>query len=163
MNVNIFNKVPYLRTSRAFPEDANQLSIEVTKAYIDIANTVNNRTISIFPTTNPAVTGESWFITSQKQQTLRKTYAFTSTASINHGISVKDTNQFTRCFGSYTDGTNSFGLIWGTSSATTIPGQISFYVTSTQIVFVVDGAAPALSKGRITLEWLVPIQPNKLV
>jgi len=50
--------------------------------------------------------------------------------------------------------TNSYGLIFGSNSATTIPGQISFYITATQIIFIVDGAAPALTSGRIVLTWL---------
>lgn len=151
---NIINQVPYLRTSREFPyEDAKQLSVEVNKSYIDIANAVNNRTISIFPTSRPALTGESWFLTSnQRQQTFRQVYTFTTTASINHGITVLDPNQFTRCFGSYTNGTNSFGLFFASSVA--IAGQITFYITSTQIVFLVGAGAPALIAGKITLEWL---------
>lgn len=150
---NIQNQVAFLRTSRTFPQnDAHQLSVEIDRAYIDIANTVNSRIIGLFPTNFPAITGESWFPTSVKQQTLRQIYTFTSTSSINHGVNVTDTNQWTNCFGSYTDGTNGYGLIWGTSGA--IPNQISFYLTSTQIVFVVDAGAPALSSGRIVLTWL---------
>lgn len=150
---NIVNQVAYLRTSREYPEDLHQLTVEVNKSYVDIANAVNNRTISIFPTNRPALTGESWFLSSnQRQQTFRQVYVFTSTSSINHGISVLDPNQFTRCFGSFTDGTNSYGLFFASSTA--ISGQITFYLTSTQIVFVVDAGAPSLTAGRITLEWL---------
>lgn len=153
MSTNVINQVAYLRTSREFPESAHQLTVEVNKAYVDTANAVNTRIIGIFPTTRPAITGESWYlIGNQKQQTLRQVYTFTTTTAINHNVNVVDTNQFTRCFGSYTDGTNNFGLIFGTSVA--IAGQISFYITSTQIVFVVGAGAPALTKGRITLEWL---------
>ncbi len=150
---NVVNQVAYLRTSREFPENASDLTVEINRAYVDIANAVNNRTISIYPTNRPAITGESWFlIKNQRQQTFRKVFTFVSTASINHQIQVPDINQFTRCFGSYTDGTSSFGLIYATSVA--IAGQISFYLTSTQIIFEVDAGAPALTQGRIVLEWL---------
>jgi hypothetical protein len=150
---NIVNRMPYLRTSREFPEDLHQISIEMNKSWVDIANAVNERTIGIFPTVFPALTGESWFIdNNRKQQTFRRVYTFTSTASINHGITVIDPNQFTRCWGNYTDGTNSFGIIWATTMA--ILGQITFDITSTQIVFNVGAGAPALTKGRVTLEWL---------
>ncbi len=153
MSSNVVNAVAYIRTSREFPEDLRQLTVETNKAYIDTANAVNVRTIGIFPTTRPAITGESWFlVNNQKQQTLRQTYAFTSTTAIDHMITVSTPNQFTRCFGSYTDGTDSFGLIFGTSVA--VAGLITFYITSTQIVFVVGAGAPALTSGRITLEWL---------
>lgn len=153
MSSNVVNQIPYLRTSREFPEDLRQLTVEVNKSYIDTANAVNNRIISLFPTNRPAITGESWFLTNnQRQQTLRQVFIFTTTTAITHLISVTNPNQFTRCFGSYTDGTNSYGLIFGTSVA--VAGQILFYVTSTQIVFVVGAGAPALTAGRITLEWL---------
>ncbi len=153
MSSNVTNQMAYLRTTRQFPQEINQLTLELDKAYLDIANVVNNRIIGMFPTNRPAITGESYYLVSnQKQQTLRQVYTFTSTASINHGITITDPNQFALCFGSYTDGTNSFGLIFGTSVA--IAGQISFYITSTQIVFLVGAGAPALTRGRIVLSWL---------
>lgn len=153
MTSNVVNQIAYLRTSREFPEEIHQLTVEINKSYIDTAAAVNNRVIGIFPTTRPAITGESWFIrNNQRQQTLRQVYTFTATTAITHGITVIDPSQFTQCYGSYTDGTNSFGLIFGTSGA--IPNQISFYVTATQIVFVVGAGAPALTSGMIVLTWL---------
>ncbi len=153
MSTNIVNQVAFLRTSRSFPEESQPLSVEIDRAYIDIANSVNTRIIGIFSTNRSSQTGESWWINkNQRQQTLRQVYLFTSTSAIDHNINVLDPNQFTRCWGSYTEGTNSFGLIWGTSVA--INGQISFYVTSTQIVFVLGSGAPVLTNGKITLEWL---------
>jgi len=143
---------PYLRTSRDFPPDEQALRMELNKMYIDVANSVNARTVGLFPTNRPAVTGEEFFLTTQKQQTLRQVYQFTSTASINHGVMVTSPNQFTSCYGSYTDGMNSYGLIFG--SPTSVPGQIFFYLTSTQIVFSVGVGSPSLSSGRIILQWL---------
>lgn len=153
MSSNIVNQVAFLRTSREFPQDIDKLTLQINKSWVDIANAVNSRTIGLFPTTRPAITGEEWFLVSnQKQQTLRQVYTFTSTSAINHGISVTAISQFTRCFGTYTDGTNSYGIIWGTNVA--IAGQISFYLTSTQIIFLSGAGAPALSSGKIVLEWL---------
>lgn len=150
---NIINKTPYLRTTRSFPEDIIQLTVEVNKSYVDVANAVNNRTISLFPTLRPAQTGESWFLVgNQKQESFRQVYTFTSTASINHGITVNTPAQFTDCYGSWTDGTNSYGLIFGTNTA--IAGQISFYLTSTQIVFELGAGHPTLTQGLIVLQWL---------
>jgi hypothetical protein len=146
---------PYLRNQRDFPpDDMKALAVEIDKAYIDIAQRVNERTIGVFPLNFSVATGEKWYITgsSSGQQTLRQVFTFTGTTSITHGIRVSSTNSFTNCFGSYTDGTNEYGLIFGTSVA--ITGQISFYLTSTQIVFVVDAGAPALTSGRIVLTWL---------
>lgn len=155
MSANVVNQVAYLRTSRDFPfDDAKQLAVEANKAYVDTANAINNRTISIFPTNRPAINGESWFLTGNlRQQAFRQVYTFTTTANIPHGITVIDPAQFIRCFGSYTDGTNSYGLIFGSNTAT-IPGQISFYITSTNIVFEVDAGAPAVTNGTVVLEWI---------
>ncbi len=152
-NPNIVNQTPYLRTSRDFPEESHQLSVELERAYIDIAAKVNERIIGIFPTNRPAVTGSSYYLTGQtRQQELRQVYVFTSTASINHGINVINPNQFTGYQGTYTDGTNSYGLIFGSNTA--IAGQISFYLTATQIVFVTGAGAPTLTSGTIVLSWL---------
>lgn len=152
MSTNFINQVAYLRTSREFPEELHQFTVEVNKTYVDIANAVNVRTIGIFPTNRPAQTGESWFITSSRQNTFRQLYVFTSTAAITHNIPISQISRMTRCFGEYTDGTNWYGLINGTSVA--IAGQILFYVTPTQIIFVVGAGAPALVRGNIVLEWL---------
>ena len=153
MSTNIVNTVPYLRTSRDFPLDVHQLGIEVNKAYIDIANAVNNRTISIFPTVRPSLTGESWFLgKAQRQQTFRQVYTFTTTAPIAHNITFDEISQFTRLYGQFTDGTNWYGLIAGSNVA--IAGQISFYLTPTNITFLTGAGAPALTSGNIVLEWM---------
>lgn len=154
MSSNVVNQMPYLRTSRDFPEEIGQLTVEVNKAYVDIGNAVNNRTISIFPTMRPAINGESWFLTgNQKQQALRQVFTFTSLAPITHRIQVIDPAQFIRCFGSYTDGTKTYGLIFG-NIGTPIAGQIVFDITSTVIEFVAGTGAPAVTKGTVVLEWI---------
>lgn len=152
MTTNIINQIPFLRTSRNFPLEPQPLAVEVNKSYIDIANAVNARTIGLFSTDVPSITGESWFISSRRQQTLRQIYTFTGAGSIPHGINVPDIAGFTRCWGSYTDGTNWLGVIWTTTVG--IAGQVTFYVSPTNIVITVDGAAPAVVSGTIILEWL---------
>lgn len=153
MSTNVVNQVAYLRTSRNFPVEVEQLTVEVNKAYVDTANAVNNRIISIFPTNRPAINGESWFIrNNQRQQGFRQVYVFTTTANIPHGINFATVDRFTRNFGEFTDGTNWYGLINGSNVA--IAGQISFYLTPTDIVFLSGGGAPALTRGNIVLEWL---------
>lgn len=154
MSSNIVNQVSFLRTTRDFPtEDPEQLSVECNKAYLDTANAVNSRIIGIFPVSRPAVTGESWFFTNQKQQTLRQVYDVTSTTSIAHGLTLSQIPRFTRLYGNFTDSTNWYGFIPGTPNLA-IPGQIVFYLTPTNIVFVVGAGAPTVSKGQVVLEWL---------
>lgn len=153
MSSNVTNQVAFLRTSREFPAEIKQLTVEINKAYLDTANAVNNRTISIFPTNKPAINGESWFVNgNQRQQALRQIYPFTTTANIPHGIRVVTPAQFVRGFGTYTDGTNSYGLIYGSNVA--IAGQISFYITATNIVFLSGAGAPVVTSGLVIIEWL---------
>lgn len=161
MSANVVNQVAYLRTSRNFPEDLRQLTVEVNKVYIDIANAVNERTISIFPTNRPAITGESWFVDrNRRQQGFRQVYTFTSTANIPHGINFDEVFSFVRCWGTYTDSAtgNWYGIIHGTTVA--IPGQITFYLTPGvsptfgDIVFLLGAGAPPLTYGQIVLEWI---------
>lgn len=157
MSANVVNQVAFLRTTREFPEEIHQLCVESNKAYVDIANAVNNRIIGIFPTNMPAITGESWFPTNQRQQTLRKIFILTSTASIPHGLDkiYSSIVYFTRNWGEFTDGTNWYGLIHGSNVA--IAGQISFYVDPININFVVGAGAPVFSKGILILEWMSQI------
>ncbi len=153
MSSNVVNQSPYLRTTREFPEQIEQLSVEVNKAYVDTANAVNNRTISIFPTSRPAINGESWFINNnQRQQAFRQVYTFTTTANIPHNIKNVVPGQFVRGFGEYTDATNTYGLIYGSNVA--ISGQLGFYITSTNIVFTIGAGLPTLQSGIVVIEWL---------
>lgn len=149
---NPINSVAYLRTSREFPNDLDQLCVEVNKTYLELAQAINVRTIGLYSTNRPSITGNSYFLTSSRQQTLRQVYTFTSTTAINHNILNINPSMFTNCYGNYTDGTNGYGLFFATSVA--IAGQITFYVTATQIVFVVGAGAPVITSGRVVLEWI---------
>jgi len=156
MSTNVVNQVAYLRTSRTFPNDLNQLAVETNKAYVDTANAVNNRTISMFPTVRPAINGESWFITAnQKQEAFRQVYKFTTIANIPHNVKNVVPGQFVRGFGEYTDGTNTYGLIYGSNAIAGIAGQLVFYISPTNIVFIPGGGTmPAITSGLVVLEWL---------
>jgi|BogFormECP03_OM2_1039629.scaffolds.fasta_scaffold00001_26 hypothetical protein len=147
---NIANPLAFVRTTREFPRDINELAREMNRGWIEIAGAVNNRTIAVYPTNKQAQTGESWFLENNvRQRTLRQVYTFTTNAAINHGITVVDPNQFSRCWGSYTDGTNSYGITWANTN--TIAGLPTFYITSTQIIML---QVTPITAGRITLEWL---------
>ena len=161
MTTNVVNQVAFLRTTREFPEEMHSLTVEVNKTYVDIANAVNNRIISIFPVNRPAITGETWFVTSNlRQQSLRQVYTFTTTADISIGFKINRISEFTRCWGEFLDAStgNWYGLIFGSNFA--IAGQISFFIattgstTSDVIRFLVGAGAPTLTKGKIVLEWI---------
>lgn len=76
MTSNVVNQTPYLRTSRRFPEESKDLVQELSKSYLDTALAVNARTIGIYPSNNPAVTGNIWYFNGLKHQTLRKIFPF---------------------------------------------------------------------------------------
>lgn len=149
-------QVPYLRTSREFPEDIKRLTEELNKAYIDTANAVNNRTISIYPTLTPSATGENWFISGQRQQTLRQIYTFTAAGSILHNINVPAIFGFTNIYGTFTNGTNWYPLPY--VDVVNANNQVNVIVTPTNIVITAGaGAPPAITKGFVVLEWLSQI------
>lgn len=148
-------QAPFLREQRQFPsEDIKSLANQVDQAYIDIALKVNARIVGTFAVGNALITGESWFLSGQprRQQTLRQVFTFTGAGNLPHGINFASVSSFTRGFGSYTDGTNWYGVLFASSVA--IAGQVSFYVTPTNVVVLVDGAAPAPTTGLLVIEWL---------
>jgi hypothetical protein len=154
MTVNI-QTAPYLRQQRDFPpDDSKALAVQVDRAYVDIAASVNARTIGLFALNTAVVNGESWFLkgSSQQQQALRKVFQFSSAGSFAHGINFSGVSFISRGFGTYYDGTNYYGVIFGSSTA--IAGQISFYVTPTNIVVLSGAGAPSITSGILVLEWV---------
>ena len=154
MSTNVLNNSPYLRTTRNFPQEAQPLAVEVNRSYLDTAEKVNDRIIGIYPTSRPVINGESWFVSkNRKQQALRQVYPFTAAGNIPHGIAWASVSFISpNSYGTFTDGTNWYGAIYASSTA--IAAQISFYVTSTNIVVLAGAAAPSIAQGYINLEWV---------
>lgn len=160
MSTNFINQVAYLRTSREFPEELHQFTVEVNKTYVDIANAVNARVIGLFPVNRPAQTGESWYFTTSRQQSFRQVYPFKTSANIDIGFKISSVGKFSsRSYGAYTDALgNWYGVIFGSNVA--IAGQLSFFIlktvspTTDQIMFEVGAGSPAISSGYIVLEWI---------
>lgn len=146
---------PFLREQRQFPnEELRELSNQVDHAYIDIAQKVNARTIGTYAPNFQISTGNRWFLSgsSTSQQTLRQIYMFTAAGNIPHGINFAAITNIPIGFGDFTDGTNYYGVIYGSSVA--IAGQVSFYVTPTNIVVLSGAGAPAIVSGTVVLEWV---------
>lgn len=153
MTITTINQNPYLRTSREFPEDLHMLTVEVNRTYLDIANTVNARTIGLFPTNRCANTGESWYIASNKrQQSFRQVYqlgnAFTN---FDHNLDLESVSTFTVIRGIGYDGTNYYPLPYIGTAANQ---NVGLRVNSTQVQFLTGGAPPTIVSGFILLEWL---------
>ena len=149
-------QAPYMRLQRSFPNDNMQaLTVEIDKFHVDAAIKINSREIGTYATGFQVVNGQQWIITGQanKQQALRQLYTFTAAGSIAHGINWSGVALISPLsYGSFTDGTNWYGAIYASSTA--IAGQVSFYVTSTNIVVVSGAGAPAITSGYINLEWV---------
>ncbi len=153
---DFLNKAPYLRSQRQFPnDDLKSLSNQTDHAYIDIAQKVNQRIIGTYATNFQVITGEGWFFDGSHnlRQSLRQVYTFTAAGNIPHEINWPGLYAVSpRSYGTYTDGTNWYGVIYGTSGGA-IPGTVEFYVTPTDIV-VQNAGAPAIVSGFIDLEWI---------
>jgi hypothetical protein len=147
---------PYLREQRQFPfENVTDLAGQVDQAYIDIANKVNVRTIGIYATNFPIITGDSWFLNGQpnRQQSLKQVYPLIGLGNIPHGINFASVSQVSaNSYGSFTDGINWYGAIY--ASNVPIAGQVSFYITPTNIVVIAGAGAPTITNGSIILEWI---------
>jgi hypothetical protein len=152
MTANVINRSPYLRTTRDFPVESEKISQELDKAYLDIANAVNLRTIGIFPSNKPVATGESWYyFENRKQQSLRQIYNLNSFVSFNHGINFTSVANFSKITGTLFDGTNYYPLPYVSPVAAEC---IGLYVTPTQVIINAGGSAPSFSSAIIILEWL---------
>jgi hypothetical protein len=151
---NIVNRTPYLRTTREFPEEMHQLTVEVNRSYLDIAQAVNARTIGIYPTVNPAITGNIYYLKANRPQySFRETYVFTSAGPIPHNIDLTRIFGFVSITAMFTDGTKWYPLPYvGVVSAT---NQINVTIDSTNINITAGGGTPpSIVSGLITLEWI---------
>jgi hypothetical protein len=139
-----------------FPNDeAKSLASQMDKAYIDIAIKVNNRIIGNYAVNFFSVTGEKWYFSgsSTTQQSQRRVYPFTASGNIPHGLTWSDVSSISpRSYGTFTDGANWYGCIYASNTA--VAGQVSFYVTNTNIVVLAGAGAPAITSGYIVLEHL---------
>lgn len=156
MSANVVNTTPFLRTSRSFPEEIKPLLVEIDKAYVDIANVVNARTIGLFPTTRPAVTGNSFYLANnQKQQSMRQAYnvpAIAAGASTSIPYTTQGFTQFAAIYGTcITDVVDYRPLPY---PSTTANANIEVKVTSTNIVITVGAASPNITSGFIVIEWI---------
>lgn len=152
----VANPVPYLRTSRNFPEDLRQLSIESNRSYIDIASAVNARTIGLFPTTIAVITGDSYYLSNNsRQQSLREVYVGTTiTAGTSHSVphGIQSLTQFSRIYGTCVTSLPDYRpLPYASTAANT---NIDLRVDSTNIIISVGAGSPNITSFMIVLEWI---------
>lgn len=156
MTVPIKNPGNFLREQRKFPEEAQPLSVEIDRAYTDIANKMNSRTIGSYGLNERTSNGETWFIGGKKHNGLRKLFAVpglipAGSVTIAHGLSLTEIFSFTRIQGTFTNGTNWYPLPFEGAGAA---GNIGAYLDPTNIVITAAASAPTISSGYIVLEYL---------
>ena len=152
MATNIANQVPFLRVQRLFPQEMQQLTIEVDRSYTDIASAVNARTIGIFTTNNSVQTGETWYQNGIRYEGFRRFYPFTAAGNIPHGINTDNIFAFVKIYGTYTDGSNWYPLPYVDTAL--VANQVSISVTPTNIVITAGASSPPITQGYLVLEWL---------
>lgn len=159
MNTERQNRSAFLQTQREFSDKVNTLSLDIFRAYVDIAQKVNDRIIGVFAKNRSVITGESWFLTSVPLQTQRQIYEFSAAGNIPHGLNLSGILGFTRIFGTFTDGSNPTTANWYPLpyvDATSATDQIQVVVTPTNIVITAGGGSPpSIVRGFVVLEWLV--------
>lgn len=155
MTSRIASQIPYLRVQRTFPEESQELSVEIDKTYIDIANAVNQRTIGTFSSDITFATGEDWYLppNGTKMHALRKVYVITGAGSYPHGINFNNITSISRIWGTFTDGTNWYPLPY--VDATAANNQIQVVVSPTNIVITAGaGTPPTITSGLVVIEWI---------
>lgn len=134
---------------------------EIDNAYVDTAIAVNARTIGIFPTRRPIVTGESWFIdNNNKQQTIRQIYRFGPIASgteldIPHGI--KNFTEFTKIYGTVVTTAIDYRPLPYVDPITLTTGMTILVgiIGGVGVIRIILGAtAVPVTRGLVILEWL---------
>lgn len=143
---------PYLPINQTFSEDDKQFLIQITNRDRDMARGVNIREIGIYDLTQ-VPNGQQYFNPNNvqiKRGAFRKVFTFTATGNIAHGITGLTQ---VMAYGEFTDGTNFYGAIYASSVA--IAGQVTFYVSPTNIVIQAGAGAPSITSGVIVLDYLL--------
>lgn len=153
MNTAQYNRSPFLQSQRDFSDKVNTLSNDIFRAYVDIAQKVNQRVIGTYTSNRPSITGESWFLSSIPLQSQRQMFPITTATSYPHGLDLTQIVGFTKIYGTATDGTSWYPLPYVDASSAT--DQIQIVVTSTDIVLTAGGGSPpSITEGYVVLEWL---------
>jgi len=141
----------FLPINQTFSEDDSIFLQQVTNRDRDIARYINIRDIAIYDLIE-VPTGQQWFNpanTQIKRNGFRQVFTFTAAGSFAHNITGLT---LVTAYGEFTDGTNFYGAIYGSNVA--IAGQVSFFVTPTNITVLSGAGAPAIVSGVIVLNYL---------
>lgn len=154
---SITNNVPYLSTTRSYPEEPTKLRNELTRSWTELSNTINQRTIGIFDGAQ-IITGEQWGTAADgetKKQSVRQIYYFGAVAAggsevIPHGFAT--ISMITKLFGSVVTAAPDFRPL--PYVALTASNQISLLCDNTNITVSVGSGSPNVTSGVVVLEAL---------
>ncbi|MDE1970959.1 MAG: hypothetical protein KGI50_05285 [Patescibacteria group bacterium] len=153
MTLPTTKSAPYLRLQRQFPsDDIHSMSIEMNRAWIDLALKVNARTIGTYSQGNPSATGNTYYYSGKSLPSQSQLYLYTGSATIAHGISVSTATKFVRIYGTLTDGTNWYPLPY--VDVTDVTKSMTVNVDSTNINVTLGASAPSVTSGYVVLEWI---------
>lgn len=161
-------QVPYLPTSRQFPEEAKELNGVLSKSYVEIAQAMNRRTIGAFNTFQ-VVTGDQYYSTTnnnvhnpiQFRQAYRKVFPFGAiaqgaTLTIQHAITgiVQTVHLYGNCITDVSvDATGKYKPIPYVSL--TLNRQIQLFMNDTIITIANGAGADNILSGTIIVEYLL--------
>ena len=144
----------FLPLYKQFPvDDPRNLERQLVNSYQQIANLVNNRTISTFET-NVIDNGERWFPKpgSNAMRSGNRLVVQVSDATLTVMHNISNIIQVTRLYGTFFDGTVWWPLPYVDVASAT--NQINISVSSTQIVVTKGaGSPPSISNGLVILEY----------
>jgi len=159
MVTNTINQLraPFLESTRDFPEDPKEMSSVLNRVYVDIANQVNIRTISVYPQNKPISTGETWYLANNKRyQSYRQIYTFTSLNVGDNLIphNIQNIVQFTKIYGTLVSSVTPFYRPLPYLDVVTLTNGFSISVDNTNIHIVRGATASPTTNGIIVLEFL---------
>lgn len=162
-------QIPYLVTSRNYPEDDVELRSVLSKSYVEIAQAVNRKTNGTFNTFQ-VVTANQYYSTTnndihtpiQFRQSYRQIYPFGAiaagaTLSILHGITgiTQMVSSYGNCItDAIVDPTGKY-LPIPYVSVTNVNMQIQLGINDTTITIINGAGADNILSGTIVLEYLL--------
>jgi hypothetical protein len=141
----------FVPTFKNYTLDNEQMQGVLQSSHTEMANAVNNRTISTYDLVE--IQNGNQFFSDQpqkKRQAFRKVFQV-SDANLTFNHNITGAVIFYKISGGGTNGTIFFPLPY---VSTTLANQIQLDVTSTQVIVTKGGGAPAITSGIIVLEYL---------
>lgn len=149
---------PFLQTSVFFPDEFDEFRVKFLQLYIDIANCVNVREISVYDL-QEFLTGERWFTVGDpqtKRQTYRQAYQIGAIAPGATSTTAHNITGFTAFTHIYATAITSIpdNRPIPYASVTAVNQQIEIKVDATNIVIINGAASPAITSAIVVLEYL---------